>query len=76
MLERWRDTESGRHMERLASYPFQGDAEGLKDELLGAIRRLNQETRGQEANQLIQKERPSQMTAEEKARLLDLLKPS
>lgn len=74
LLERWRDRPQHPYLERLAGYDFRVTEEGLTEELLGALACLNRQAWEQEAAHLIGKGPPSQMTAEERTRLMHLLR--
>jgi DNA primase len=71
LIERWRGSESYPHLERLAdpSLLRHIPAEGLGDEFVGALRRLNAVLAEAEAGRLFERTSPSQWTEEEKERL-------
>jgi DNA primase len=71
LLERWRDSDSYPHLQRLADPELLRHIppEGLGDELVGALRRLNAELAEAEAGRLFERTSPAQWTEEEKERL-------
>jgi len=71
LIERWRGSESYPHLGRLADPSLLSHipAEGLGDEFVGALRRLNAELAEAEAGRLFERTSPSQWTEEEKERL-------
>ncbi len=73
LIERWRDSEHFAHMNKLANYHLVGTEQGLRHELLGALRRLSQQTREQETELLYSKTRLSDLSQEDKERLKRLL---
>lgn len=74
LIERWRDSEHFSHLNKLANYHLADLEHGLDDELLGALGRLSDQARDKETERLYSKSRLSDMTAEEKERLKQLLK--
>lgn len=74
ILERWRDTDEGRHLAKLASWhpPFD-DPQSLKTELNGAISRLLAQHRDNRTEFLLAKANVGNLSPEEKAELKVLL---
>jgi len=73
LIERWRDSEHFVPLNKLAHYDFGGADQGLEQELLGALGRLNQQVHKREAELLYSSRRPSEMTAEAKEQLKALI---
>ncbi len=74
LLERWRNTEEGKHLEKLATWqPSLNDPESLQQEFLGAIARLEEQHRSSRTDALLAKANQGQLSAEEKAELKTLL---
>jgi DNA primase len=74
LLERWRNTEEGKHLEKLATWqPSLNDPESLQQEFLGAIARLEEQHRSSRTDALLAKANQGQLSAEEKAELKALL---
>ena len=74
ILERWRDTDEGKHLAKLASWtpPFE-ESDSLKSELTGAIHRLVEQHRENRTELLLAKANVGNLTPEEKAELKQLL---
>jgi DNA primase len=76
LVERWRDSEHFAELSRLAEYDLSGAQEAPQEELAGALRRLNEQFRGQETESLFSKSCLGDMTEDEKVRLKQLLSRS
>jgi DNA primase len=75
LLERWRNTEEGKHLEKLATWqPSLNDPESLQQEFLGAIARLEDQHRSSRTDALLAKANQNGLSAEEKTELQSLLK--
>ncbi len=74
LLERWRDSEEGRYLARLAQWspPFE-DRERLEAEFRGAIERLEQQCAERKTEELLQRARCGMLNDEEKSELQRLL---
>jgi len=74
LLERWRNTEEGKHLEKLATWqPSLNDPESLQQEFLGAIARLEEQHRSSRTDSLLAKANQGELSSEEKAELKALL---
>ena len=74
LLERWRNTEEGTHLEKLATWqPSLNDPESLQQEFLGALARLEEQHRSSRTDSLLAKANQSDLSADEKAELKALL---
>jgi len=74
LLERWRNTEEGKHLEKLATWqPSLNDPESLQQEFLGAIARLEEQHRSSRTDSLLAKANQGELSSEEKAELKTLL---
>jgi DNA primase len=75
LIERWRDTDAGVHLQKLADPSLLPTIpeEGQVAELLGALQVLNKEARQAEGERLYKRTSPSQLDEEEKQRLRGLL---
>ncbi len=76
ILERWRDTDEGKQLAKLASWqpPFD-NPDSLKQELLGALNRLVAQHREARTEYLLAKANLGALSLEEKAELKQLLLP-
>ena len=74
ILERWRDTDEGKHLAKLASWtpPFE-EPDSLKSELTGALIRLVEQHRESRTELLLAKANVGNLTPDEKAELKLLL---
>ncbi len=74
LLERWRDTEEGKHLQKLATWtPSLDDPESLQKEFFGALVRLEEQHRSSRTDTLLAKANQGELSAEEKAELKGLL---
>jgi len=76
ILERWRDTDEGKQLAKLASWqpPFD-NPDSLKQELLGALDRLVAQHREARTEHLLAKANLGALSPDEKAELKQLLQP-
>jgi DNA primase len=75
LLERWRDQPLGERLGRLAAEPsILEDEQAAGDELINAVRELARGASEAELNGLIAKEQQGELSAVERARLVELLK--
>jgi len=73
LIERWRDSEHFRHLEKLALWqPQVDDAEGLRAEFHGALTRLDQLRLEQRYDRLLARSEQGRLNAEEKQELKTL----
>lgn len=73
LVERDGDTESAENLRKLvALYPVTPGTSAA-EEFVGALERLNEQFRGQQSKQLASHNRPSEMSPDDKRRLLDLI---
>lgn len=70
LLERWRDTEEGKHLYKLSTWDPMVPEGGERDEFLGAIARLHQQSREQRLERLLAK---TDLSPKEKRELSELL---
>ena len=73
ILERWRGTENGKHLAKLAQQPINLDDDGMTSEFLDALQWLMKEQRNQRAQQLITKSKLGTISDEEKRELNEVL---
>jgi DNA primase len=76
LLEHWRDTETGHHLDKLAVEPpvgLEADAAAIEAEFVGALRQLQVQHTGQRIEALLVKSRSTSLTPEEKHELQRLL---
>lgn len=73
LLERWRHDEQGRHLGKLAAADLEADDIDVQSELADAVRQLAQSGRKQPIDYLIEKQRLSGLSDDEKAELASLL---
>ncbi|MEW6353122.1 MAG: DNA primase [Pseudomonadota bacterium] len=66
LLERWRDTEDGRHLMRLAQWRHEIPEDGIEAEFRGALARIDDQGVEQRKERLIDKSRGGELTAEER----------
>lgn len=77
ILERWRNTREGPHLEKLATWqPSLNDPESLQHEFLGAIERIQDQHRSARTQSLLAKSKADGLTGEEKSELQRLLNRS
>ncbi len=74
LLERWEDREIATYLQKLLALAPATPEAGMASELIGALERLNQQFADQEAARLASRNKPSEMSSEEKRQLLELLK--
>ncbi|CAK0740543.1 DNA primase [Gammaproteobacteria bacterium] len=74
ILECWRGHDQYSHLERLACYQFEIPEECLENEFLDAVQRIEVLERKELIARLIDKERISGLSGEERKKLRDLLK--
>ncbi|WP_273825972.1 MULTISPECIES: DNA primase [Pseudomonas] len=74
MLSRWHGTEQGRLLTRLAEKEWLIDGENLEQQFFDTITSLSARQRERKLEQLLRKSRQSELSAEEKSLLLELLK--
>lgn len=73
ILERWRDSEYGPHLEKLVAWmPELDDSEALKMEFLGALARLDQQRAEQRYDFLLTRSNQGELSPEEKSELKEL----
>jgi len=73
LLERWRDSEHGPHLEKLiAQVPELDDPAALKPEFLGALQRLDRLCLEQRYNHLLVRSNQGELTPEEKREIQQL----
>ncbi len=73
LLERWRDTEQGRHLFKLAKWQSPLKEEEWEAEFLGALSQIERQGPEQRREQLISKSRLAPLSGEEKRELGGLL---
>ena len=77
ILERWRNTREGQHLEKLATWqPSLNDPESLQHEFLGAIERIQDQHRTARTQSLLAKSKSNGLSSEEKSELQRLLNRS
>ncbi|QXI28020.1 DNA primase [Pseudomonas vanderleydeniana] len=74
MLSRWHGTEQGRLLTRLAEKEWLIDGDNLEQQFFDTITSLSARQRERKLEQLLRKSRQSDLSAEEKTLLLELLK--
>jgi DNA primase len=73
LLERWRDSEHARHLEKLAAWaPEIDDEQILKDEFLAAIEALDRQRLEDRYDMLMAKSDHGNLTPEEKVEIQQL----
>lgn len=73
LLERWRDTEDGQHLAKIAQRRLLMPDSGIEAEFLDAIKRLNRTYLEQRTDQLLNKSQLSSLSSDEKRELQQLL---
>lgn len=73
LLEHWRDQKIAAYLAKLAAYEHPVPSEGLKEEFLGALKRIADMSREQDIQQLLTKARAQTLTQAEKEQLQKLL---
>jgi len=73
ILERWREHPEGKHLSKLAQTPITTPPEGLENEFIGALWRLERLRVDQEYDRLMRKSSTSPLTNEEKLKIPQLL---
>ena len=73
ILERWRGTESGRHLAKLAQQAVSLDDEGIQAEFLDALQWLIKQQRNQRTEELLAKSKLGTISNEEKRELQEVL---
>ncbi len=73
LLEHWRNSEQGQHLNKLAGLRLQVPEEGMGQELQGALQRLTQQHRKREVDRLLNESRIRSLTDNEKTKLQQLL---
>ncbi len=74
ILERWRDTEQGRHLHKLVINSLPIPEEGILRELQGALERLTQQWRELQMEKLLHESRHRKLSEEEKSELNQLIR--
>jgi len=75
LLERWRNTEEGKHLDKLAAWqPSLHDPDSLQQEFLGALARLKEQHRSSRTDALLAMANQGELSAGEKAELQALLR--
>ncbi|NVZ73805.1 DNA primase, partial [Pseudomonas gingeri] len=74
LISRWHGTEQGRLLTRLAEKEWLIEGENLEQQFFDTITSLSARQRERKLEQLLRKSRQSELSAEEKSLLLDLLK--
>ena len=73
MLERWRDTETGRHLEKIASWqPEVDDETTLAQEFAGALAELERQQLESRYDHLLTRSNQGDLSPEEKRELKQL----
>lgn len=73
ILERWRGTENGKHLAKLAQQSITLDDEGIQSEFFDALQWLVKQQRSQRTEQLLAKSKLGTITDEEKKELNKVL---
>jgi DNA primase len=73
ILERWRGTDNGKHLAKLAQQSITLDDEGIQSEFFDALQWLVKQQRSQRAEQLLAKSKLGTITDEEKKELNKVL---
>ncbi len=73
ILERWRGTENGKHLAKLAQQSISLDDEGIQSEFFDVLQWLVKQQRSQRAEQLLAKSKLGTITNEEKRELNEVL---
>lgn len=73
LLERWRDTENGKHLAKLAQQPINLTNEGIKSEFIDSLQWLKNQRRRQRVDELINKSHLGTLSAAEKRELNEVL---
>jgi len=73
ILERWRDTENGKHLAKLAQQPLNLAPEGIKSEFNDILQWVKDQRRRQRIDELINKSQLGSLSDEEKRELNDAL---
>jgi len=73
LLERWRDQENGKHLNKLASVPLHLSKEGIENEFKDTIKRLILTHIEQQIQTLLDKSEHERLSADEKKQLGSLL---
>ena len=73
ILERWRGTENGKHLAKLAQQSISLDDEGIQSEFFDALQWLVKQQRSQRTEQLLTKSKLGTITDEEKRELNKVL---
>ena len=73
LVERWRGTENGKHLSKLAQQPINISNEGIKSEFLDALQWLKGQRRNQRIDELINKSHLGTLSDEEKRELHQVL---
>ena len=73
ILERWRGTENGKHLAKLAQQPINLDDDGITSEFLDALQWLIKQQRSQRAEELITKSKLGTISDDEKRELNEVL---
>jgi len=73
LLERWRDTENGKHLTKLAQQSINLDEAGIQAEFSDALQWLTKQQRSQRAKELLAKSHLGTISDEEKRELKDVL---
>ena len=76
LLERFRDTDDGKHLEKLAIWDHLIADEQLEEEFRSLIAKLKRQLRDQHTDSLLAKARSAELTSEEKTALRELLRRS
>jgi len=73
IMERWRNTENGKHLAKLAQQTINLDDDGIQSEFLDALQWLVKQRRSQRAEQLLAKSKLGTISDEEKRELNEVL---
>jgi DNA primase len=73
LLERWRGSENGRHLAKLAQQPLNISNDGIKEEFLDILQWFKSKRHNQRIEELLQKSHLGTLSAEEKRELTAVL---
>ncbi|MGD8570257.1 MAG: DNA primase [Gammaproteobacteria bacterium] len=73
ILERWRGSENGRHLAKLAQQPLNISNDGIKEEFLDILQWFKSKRHNQRIEELLQKSQLGTLSAEEKRELKAVL---
>jgi len=76
LLERFRDTEDGKHLEKLAIWDHLISEEQVEEEFRSLVAKLERQLREQHTDSLLAKSRSEELSGEEKSALRELLRRS